>query len=185
MAMRCRERLEACVIGETRKTLENYLAMRPFYRRRLLRVLREEGYKSHEWQHLKRIIADPVVKCIIEFNSECFNGCLEEVYIADLTGGQHSYYNGHGGKDLDIILKLREGCKRHETEEGVERSIEEAVSFVLEELFGQEFHKLLGIPNIIEIHVVDGPDCFPYYQLVKSKSPTLLRVWPSTGEGQC
>jgi len=178
----CKEKLGACAVRSVSRLLSEHVRARPQWVRSLLRDLRIEGYGSHRWQHLKRLIADPLVECIVSSNRECFNGCLEEVYIGDLTGGEHSYVEGHGGRDLDIIIKLRTGCK-HAVEEDVEKVLEDAVSIVLEEVFGVDFHRLLGIPNIIEVHIVDGPDAFPYYQMIESSSPCLVKVWPKERGG--
>ncbi len=172
----CEDKIAGCVYSSMTRNIPNLILRYPGGKERILKSLREEGYISHTWQYLKRNIADLIVECIVAYSKDCFEDCLREIYIADLTGGQHSYYSGHGGKDLDIII-MSEKCQKEIDESILEKKLEETVFFVLEEYFGVDFYKLLGIPNIVEIHVVTGPECYPYYQMIKNRSSALIKLW--------
>ncbi len=137
-------------------------------------------YKSHYWQVVKREMADAISDCIIKYKESCIgNRRIEGIYIADLTGGEHSYNQGYGGKDLDIIIHV-EGCydkvAKRQFESNVEYCIENTISIILNEYFGCDPKKLLDIPNLIEIHVVSGKDDIPYYNMIKARSRSLIRL---------
>ncbi|MEB3765973.1 MAG: hypothetical protein GSR77_07420 [Desulfurococcales archaeon] len=173
----CEEKIAGCVYTRLSRELPKLVQRYPGGIKRILKTLRQEKYTSHTWQYLKRYIADQIVSCLIDPEASCYRDCIKEIYLADLTGGQHSYYSGHGGKDLDIIIVLDENCKDKINEKSIEKRIEENVYFILQEIFDEDFYKLLGIPNIIEIHLVTGPDCYPYYQMVANRSRSLIKVW--------
>ncbi|MCE4619478.1 MAG: hypothetical protein F7C33_00470 [Desulfurococcales archaeon] len=143
----------------------------------MLEGIREEGYKSHAWQYIKRLLADPAVECIITTVSDCIGpGCIKGVYIADLTGGEPSYLQDHGGKDVDIIIYAPscEGLDENVLESGLDQS----ARIVIAEVLGFDPIEELRIPNVIEIHVVRGPEDAPYYNMLNSRYSRLVKVWP-------
>ena len=157
--------------------LEEQIAVSPYRRRVVLEGVREEGYRSHAWQYVKRLLADPAVECMVRTVSECISPeCIRGVYIADLTGGEPSYLQEHGGKDIDIIV-YAPNCSS--LDEGVlESSLDQAARIIIAEVLGFDPIEELGIPNVIEVHVVHGPEDAPYYNMLYSKYSRLQRVWP-------
>ncbi len=145
-------------------------------RGQLLIDMREHGYKSHMWQLLKRTMATPIAKCIWANSGNCGLECLEAIYFADLTGGEHSYIEGHGGKDLDLILYTPCNIDREKLEDTLEKCIENVVDLLLSETLARNPKTLLGIPNIIEIHIVRGKKDLPYYNMIRYNSRTLTRI---------
>ena len=145
-------------------------------RNQLLVDMREHGYKSHMWQLIKRTMATPIAKCIWSNSNSCGLECLKAIYFADLTGGEHSYIEGHGGKDLDLILYTPCDIDRDRLEEGLERCIENTIDLLLSETLAGNPKTLLGIPNIIEIHIVRGRRDLPYYNMIKYNSRAVTRI---------
>ncbi|MCE4600196.1 MAG: hypothetical protein F7C38_01335 [Desulfurococcales archaeon] len=109
---------------------------------------------------------------------ECIGSCIKSIYLADLTGGEHSYITGHGGKDLDVIL-YAPGCRELDgsSEEALERALDEAARIIISEVFGFDPIEKLGIPNVIEIHVVRSKEDAPYWNMIFSRFSRLIKVW--------
>ncbi|MCE4618738.1 MAG: hypothetical protein F7C37_04770 [Desulfurococcales archaeon] len=149
-------------------------------RRRLIRDINDLGYKSHSWQFIKRKIADPVIECLTSILRECGVNCVKSIYLADLTGAEHSYIQGHGGKDLDIIV-FAPGCEalNKDVERLIESSLDEAARIVINEVLGFDPVEKLGIPNVIEIHIVRSEEDTPYWNLIFSRFSRLIKVWDS------
>jgi hypothetical protein len=141
----------------------------------VLEGLGEEGYKSHSWQYVKRLLADPAVECIVTVVRSCIGDCVEAVYAADLTGGEPNYLQNHGGKDIDLII-YAPSCQGLD-EKILETSLDQAARIVISEVLGFDPIEVLGIPNVIEIHVVRGPEDMPYYNMLSSRYSKLARIW--------
>ncbi len=144
----------------------------------VIRDMREAGYKSHSWQMLKRIMSEPIARCLKDTGPVCGLNCIETIYVADLTGGEYSYAGYHGGKDMDIIVynPCETPLDARVLEDRIESCLENAIGIVLNEFLGVEPKKILGIPNIVEIHVVRDKRDFPYYNMIKSRSSAITRL---------
>ncbi len=170
----CCTELSGCVLRNTRRELEKLI-----HRVRienLLGDIRDNAYRAHSWQLLKRTMATPISRCIRSIASSCNIPCLDSIYFSDLTGGEHSYMEGHGGKDLDLILYTPCDVDRDRLERGLESCIENAVTLLLSEMLTDDPKKMLGIPNIIEVHIVRDRRDLPYYNMIKYKSRTLTKL---------
>lgn len=165
------------MVNRAREELR-HLSENPALLRRLLKDIEEQGYASHSWQYIKRRIADPAVQCILKVLRECGLDCIETVFLADLTGAEHSYIQGHGGKDLDIIL-YAPGCSEldGEAERLIESTLDEASRLAISETLGFDPVEKLGIPNVIEVHIVRSKDDVPYWNMIFSGYSRLIRVW--------
>ncbi|MEB3861419.1 MAG: hypothetical protein GSR84_04275 [Desulfurococcales archaeon] len=170
----CCTELSGCVLRNTRIELERLI--RRVRLENLLGDIRENTYKAHSWQLLKRTMATPIARCIRSLAGPCGIPCLDSIYFSDLTGGEHSYIEGHGGKDLDLILYTPCELDREKVEESLESCIESAVTLLLSEMLTDDPKKILGIPNIIEVHIVRDRRDLPYYNMVKYRSRTLTRL---------
>jgi len=172
------------VLQKASRRLKSLVESNPPRARLLVEEILSQGYKSHAWQYVKRVIADDIVECIVEADQECFGGCLERVYLADLTGGEHSYIQGHGGKDLDIILYAPcPDLDRERLEEEIEKALEPIVRLAIEEALGFDPIKTLGIPNVVEIHIVRDRRDHPYWNMVHSRVSRLIKVWEKRSVG--
>ncbi len=179
---KCQEMLSSCVMQRGQRLLRAKLRD-PSRVEALVRDMRERGYRSHSWQYVKRILADAVVECLVEAGGVCLDGCLREIYLADMTGGEHSYIQGHGGKDQDIVIYAP--CRhldRERLENEIEGSIEPVARIIIEEVLGINPIEVLGIPNVIEIHIVRDERDTPYWNMINSKLARLVRVWPPRRE---
>jgi hypothetical protein len=101
----------------------------------------ERGWKSFGWQWLKRRLAEALAEC---FSAVC--GSSSKIYLVDLHGGEH-VVEEMGNKDIDIVLD----CKGVEPKR-LEQVAEEVIASKLRKLFGRDPYKLLGVPNIVEVH---------------------------------
>ncbi len=125
-----------------------------------------QGYRSYIWQRFKRLLADIIAECIASSTEG-----VREIYLHELHGGEPANIEELGGKDLDLILIVRNGC-----EEGVgelENCIEQYLESRLREaLGGRDPLKLLGIPNIVELQPRKngGEQVFRYSRPIK--------IWP-------
>ncbi|MEB3787604.1 MAG: hypothetical protein GSR78_02480 [Desulfurococcales archaeon] len=144
----------------------------------IIRDMRESGYRSHSWQMLKRIMSEPIARCLKDTGPVCGLNCIERIYVADLTGGEYSYAGYHGGKDMDIIVynPCETPVDARVLEDKIEECLENAIGIVLNEFLGVEPKRILGIPNIVEIHVVRDKRDFPYYNMIKSRSSAITRL---------
>ncbi len=70
-------------------------------------------------------------------------GC--RVYVLDMHGGEPS--EGLGGKDVDLAV---EGCRLDPA--ALEELLERLARDMLRRATGRDPYRLLGIPNIIEVH---------------------------------
>ncbi len=176
--MACGDRLARCFLQRAQRRLRKRFS-NPILAQQALRDIEEYGYRSHMWQHVKRLLAEEIVECLVEARRECFDSCLEAVYLADLTGAEHSYIQGHGGKDQDVIVYAPcPHLPREELEREIEESLEPIARIVVSEVLGFDPIEKLGIPNVVEVHVVRDERDTPYYNLVKSKVSRLIRAWP-------
>ena len=176
---KCCELLSACVNKNVRVTLDSLLNRVRI--NIMLRDIKSSKYKSHYWQLLKREAAEAIADCIINLKDFCMSdGIIKEIYIADLTGGEHSYIaQGYGGKDLDVIIYVEGLLSRNEKkkiENSIESCIENTINIILNELFSDDPKKLLGVPNLVEIHMVSGKEDIPYYNMIKSRSRSLIKL---------
>jgi len=175
----CGERLADCLLKRAARRLREKFS-NPILLKQALDDIEAYGYKSHMWQYVKRILAEEIVGCIVEHARECFNGCLDSIYYADMTGGEHSYIQGHGGKDQDIVIYAPcPDLPREELEENIESNLEAAARIVISEALGFDPVEKLGIPNVVEIHIVRDERDTPYYNLVHSRVSRLVRAWPA------
>ncbi len=170
----CCNTLSGCILKNVRSELEQLLER--VRRSSILAEIREQGYRAHSWQLVKRTMAGPISRCIKDLAEACGIPCLEAIYFSDLTGGEHSYIEGHGGKDLDLILYTPCELDRETLEDQLESCIENTITLLLSEILSDDPKTLLGVPNIIEIHIVRDKRDLPYYNMVKYNSRTLTRL---------
>lgn len=177
----CAEKVASCLLQRASRRLKERFS-NPILRRQVLEDVEANGYRAHMWQYVKRLIADELVECLIEYSRECTGDCLREVYLADLTGAEHSYVQGHGGKDQDIIIYAPcPDLPRRELEEALEEAVEPIARLLVSEALGFDPIEKLGIPNVIEIHIVRDERDTPYYNMIHSPFRRLIRVYPRPG----
>lgn len=170
----CCNELSGCILRSVRQELDKLL-----YRVRmetLLSDIKENAYKAHSWQLVKRTMATPIARCLRGLSPRCGIPCLKTIYFSDLTGGEHSYIEGHGGKDLDLILYTPCELDREALEARLEECIENIITLLLYEVLDEDPKKVLGIPNIIEIHIVRDRRDLPYYNMIRYNSRTVTRL---------
>ncbi len=92
---------------------------------------------------MKRKIAETVAQCLRRLGAS-------EVYMVELHGGEH-IVGEIGDKDIDLVVKCTQDLDLNDIERVSERTIAE----VLAVLLNGDPYKLLGVPNIIEIHPID------------------------------
>jgi len=179
----CASKLSRCLLQRGSRRLRERFS-NPVLARQALEDIRANGYRSHMWQYVKRILAEEIVACLAEASGECFRGCLDSIYLADLTGGEHSYIQGHGGKDQDIIVYAPcPDLPREKLEEEVEGALEPIARLVIHEALGFDPVEELGIPNVVEVHIVRDERDAPYYNMVFSRVSRLIRAWPPKPRG--
>ncbi len=133
------ERVAACF---SRRVASRVEALRRLLREALEgRLLGVEPWETLAWQRVKRILAEAMAGCI------CEEGC--SVYLLEMHGGALS--EDAGGKDIDLAVE----CSEAVDVAGLEAALEAAASRVLEWLVGGEPRRLIGIPNIVEVHRAD------------------------------
>ncbi|MEB3806534.1 MAG: hypothetical protein GSR73_03360 [Desulfurococcales archaeon] len=71
------------------------------------------------------------------------------------------------------------GCTEldEDSEEALERALDEAARIIISEVFGFDPIEKLGIPNVIEIHVVRSEEDAPYWNMIFSRFSQLIKVW--------
>ena len=174
----CADKVASCLLQRASRRLKERFS-NPILRRQVLEDVEANGYKAHMWQYVKRLLADELVDCLVEYSRDCLDDCLREIYLADLTGAEHSYVQGHGGKDQDVIIYAPcPQLPRRELERVLEESIEPIARLVVSEALGFDPIEKLGIPNVIEIHIVRDERDAPYYNMIVSPVRRLIRVWP-------
>jgi len=102
-------------------------------------ALRREGWRSLEWQRVKRRIAEAIAGCICSLLGR-------SVYLTDLHGGEPS--EGLGDKDIDLVIE----CLGPGEAARLEQVAEERVAEALARLLGGDPYSVLGVPNIVELH---------------------------------
>ncbi len=125
-----------------------------------------QGYRSYPWQRFKRLLADIVAECIAS-NTDG----IGEIYLHELHGGEPANVGELGGKDLDLILVVRDGLEGYVEE--LEKCLENYLENRLRDaLGGKDPLSLLGIPNIVELQPQKNRGCrgFRYSQ--------PIRIWP-------
>ena len=97
---------------------------------------------------MKREIAEALVPCILEIL-----GCkVEAIYYADLHGAEPAALGDVGGKDIDFIIKVSKHSQVEAND--IEGALESLVVGELSKMLGEDVRKLVGIPNVVEVHVV-------------------------------
>ena len=128
-----------------------------------------QGYRSYPWQRFKRLLADILAECIAS-NADG----VREIYLHELHGGEPANVGELGGKDIDLILVVRDGAEGDVEE--LERCVESYLENRLREaLGGKDPLSMLGIPNIVELQPQKNRGCrrFRYSQ--------PIRIWPPGG----
>jgi len=105
------------------------------------RILGVEPWETLAWQHAKRILAEAMAGCM------CGEGCT--VYLLEMHGGALS--EDAGGKDIDLAVE----CRGEVDVAELEAALEAAAYRILEKLVGGEPRRVIGVPNIVEVHRVD------------------------------
>jgi len=118
---------------------------------KLAKAFESEKYSSHLWQSFKRELAELLVDHIVK---EFGYSTVEEIYYADLHGGKPANIGCHGGKDIDLIVKVSKTSNLNVEE--IEKRMENSILKVLNEILGINVKEAVGIPNIIELHVIEG-----------------------------
>lgn len=129
--------------------------------------LRREGWRSLEWQHVKRHIAEAIAACICDYIGK-------RVYLTDLHGGEPS--EGLGDKDIDLIVE----CLGPDEALVLEQLLEARVADILRGALGGDPHQVLGVPNIVELH---SSHEFLASRLLRLGAPYVEPLCPQGTEG--
>lgn len=120
---------------------------------------------------MKRELAEVIVKRAVEVLGEA----VEEAYYVDLHGGEPANFECMGDKDVDLILKLSE--KPNIDLNVFEEVLEEEVSNILSEILGFNVKDVVGVPNIVELHIVEEGSRSYVDKILYSKQTPPILIW--------
>ena len=103
----------------------------------------ERGWRGFGWQWLKRRIAEYIAECLGKIGAK-------SVYLVELHGGEH-IVEDFGDKDIDLLVECGADCGWSDDLDSV---TENTVAEILGEMLGANPYRVLGVPNIVEIHVI-------------------------------
>jgi len=117
-------------------------------------------WRTMEWQRSKRLIARVLSDCICKYTS-----C--HVYFLDIHGGEPS--TGLGDKDIDLVLE----CPTEINIERIETIAETLVLNILKTILGDNPYRILGVPNIVELHLSNE---YLFKKYLKAGPPYAFRI---------
>ncbi|KSW11804.1 hypothetical protein CF15_03095 [Pyrodictium occultum] len=149
--------LESCIAGELGRAAKS-IAVLLEAARRLTHA--STLWETFEWQRAKRIIAQSIASCLCRIL-----GC--RVYMTDLHGGEPS--TGLGDKDIDLIID----CPQGPNPSSLEGVAERLAAGMLRSLLGDSPYRVLGVPNIVEVHEASE---FLFKKYLERGAPYVARL---------